>query len=136
MWFWLFLFLAVASVVGAIFLWRWDKYSGWTVIGTCLSAIFIIIVFVMSVFVIDAHLGLEAKIASNQQIYDSLVYQLENDLYDNDNDLGKKELYNQIQEWNKDLAYNKHIQNDLWNGIFYPNIYDQFNYIELPNKGS
>ena len=90
----------------------------------------------MSICVISAHTSIEAKIASNQQIYDSLVYQLENDLYDNDNDLGKKELYNQIQEWNTDLAYRQHIQDNLWCGIFYPNIYDQFKYIELPNKGS
>ena len=136
MWFWLCLILTVASVVGTIFLWRWDEFSGWTLFGSILSVVLVITTLIMSVCVISAHTGIEAEIASNQQIYDSLVYQLENDLYDNDNDLGKKELYNQIQEWNKDLAYHKHIQNDLWNGIFYPNIYDQFNYIELPNKGS
>lgn len=136
MWFWLFLILTVVSVVSTIFLWQWDEFSGWTLFSSILSVLFVISVLIMSIFVIDAHVGLEAKIASNQQIYDSLVYQLENDLYDNDNDLGKKELYNQIQEWNKDLAYNKHIQNDLWNGIFYPDIYDQFNYIELTKSVS
>ena len=136
MWFWLFLTLAVASVIGTIFLWRWDDCSSWTVFCSIVSVLLVIIVFIMGICVIDTHVGLEAKIASNQQVYNSLVYQLENDLYDNDNDLGKKELYNQIQEWNKDLAYYKHIQNDLWSGIFYSDIYDQFNYIELPNKGS
>ena len=136
MWFWLLLILTVAFAVGTIFLWRWDEFSGWTLFSSILSVVFVITILVMTVFVIDAHVGLDAKVASNQQIYDSLVYQLENDLYNNDNDLGKKELYNQIQEWNKDLAYRKHIQNDLWNGIFYPDIYDQLEYIELPNKGS
>ena len=136
MWFWLFLILAVASVVGTVFLWRWNEYSGWTLLSTVLSVLLFIVVIAMSIFIIGANVNLEAKIASNQQIYDSLVYQLENDLYDNDNDLGKKELYDQIQEWNKDLAYNKNVQNNFWSGIFYPNIYDQFNYIELPNKGS
>ena len=136
MWLWLFLILAVASVVGTIFLWRWDECSGWTLFGLILSVILVMVVSVMGFCAINAHVGLEAKTAKYQQVYNSLVYQLENDLYDNDNDLGKKELYNQIQEWNKDLAYYKHIQNDLWNGIFYPNIYDQFKYIELPNKGS
>ena len=136
MWFWLFLILAVAFVVGTIFLWRWDDCSGWTLVSSILSGIFVIVVLIMSIFVINANISLEAKIATNQQIYDSLVYQLENNLYDNDNDLGKKELYNQIQEWNKDLAYYKHVQDDLWNGIFYSNIYDQFNYIELLNEGS
>ena len=136
MWFWFFLILTVASVVGTIFLWRWDEFSGWTLFGLILSVVLVITTMIMSVCVISAHSGIEAEIAGNQQIYDSLVYQLENDLYDNDNDLGKKELYNQIQEWNTDLAYRQHIQDDLWCGIFYPNIYDQFKYIELPNKGS
>ena len=40
--------------------------------------------------------------AKKQQRYNSLVYQLENNLYDNDNDLGKKELYNEVREWNED----------------------------------
>ena len=136
MWFWLFLILTVASVVGTIFLWRWDEFSSWTLFGITSSVALVITTLIMSICVISAHTSIEAKIASNQQIYDSLVYQLENDLYDNDNDLGKKELYNQIQEWNTDLAYRQHIQDNLWCGIFYPNIYDQFKYIELPNKGS
>lgn len=136
MWFWLMLILAVALTVGAIRMWRYDNCSGLAFILIILSTIAIIAVLIMGLCVIDAHINIDAKIAANEQIYDSLVYQLENELYENDNDLGKKELYNQIQEWNKDLAYNQNAQNDFWYGIFYPNIYDQFNYIELPNKDS
>lgn len=136
MWFWLTLILAVALTAGAICMWRYDDCSGWTLLLTILSAIAIIAILIMGTCVIDANTNLDAKIAANEQIYDSLIYQLENELYENDNDLGKKELYNQIQEWNKNLAYGQNAQDDFWNGIFYPNIYDQFKYIELPNKGS
>ena len=73
-------------------------------------------------------------IALNKQRYETLVYQLENNLYDNDNDLGKKELYNQIQEWNEDLAKGKIMQNDFWFGIFYPDVYDYFDFIELDKE--
>jgi hypothetical protein len=132
MWFWLILILAVVLTAGAICMWRYDDCSGWTYILTIVSAITIIAVLIMGIVIIDAHTNLDARIASNKQIYDSLVYQLENELYENDNDLGKKELYNQIQEWNKDLAYRQNAQEDFWNGIFYANIYDQFKYIELP----
>ena len=136
MWFWLTLILAVALTAGAICMWRYDDCSWFTLILIILSGIAIIAVVIMSLCIICAHTNLDAQIAANEQIYNSLVYQLENELYENDNDLGKKELYNQIQEWNKDLAYRQNAQDDFWNGIFYPNIHDQFNYIELPNKGS
>ena len=52
----------------------------------------------------------------------------------NDNDVGKKELVSEIQYWNSDLAYRKTIQRDFWVGIYYPNVYDQFEFIKL-NKG-
>ena len=84
----------------------------------------------MAFVIIDSHTNIEAKTAKNQQRYNSLVYQLENNLYDNDNDLGKKELYEDIEEWNKDLAYYQKAQDDLWMGIFYPNIFDQFEFIK------
>lgn len=85
----------------------------------------------MAIIAICNNIGIEGKIASCQQRYASLTYQLENNLYDNDNDLGKKELYDQIQAWNEDLAEGKAMQYDIWVGAFYPNIYDEFDFIEL-----
>jgi hypothetical protein len=77
-------------------------------------------------------IGAEAKAMELKERYNSLVYQLENELYDNDNDLGKKELYDEIREWNEDLAYHKNAQNDSWIGIFYPKIFDQLEFIVYP----
>lgn len=96
-----------------------------------MSVICAITIIVMIFVAIINNIGTTGLIASNEQRYESLVYQLENDLYDNDNDLGKKELYNQIQNWNEDLANGKQMQRDIWVGMFYPNIYDDFTYIEL-----
>ena len=79
-----------------------------------------------------SYIGADAAVATWQTQYESLTYQLDNNLYDNDNDLGKKELMNQIQDWNTDLAYRKTIQRNFWVGIYYPNIYDNFEFINLP----
>lgn len=101
---------------------------GISLVGTTCCAIAL---GVMILVAMVNNVGYNGFVARNQAIYDSLTYQLENDLYDNDNDLGKKELYNQIQEWNKDLSEGKAMTHDPWLGIFWIDAYDEFEFIEL-----
>ena len=100
-------------------------YTAFT--GAFPAAVAIVLIIIGCV----SHFSANAEVAKNQQRYESLVYQAENNLYDNDNDLGKKELVNQIQKWNEDLAHHKEIQDNFWVGFMYPNIYDQFEFIPL-----
>ena len=117
---------SIASKVETDIASEWPEYATWIT-----SVILGIVVLSMSIFIIGTHMDVKANIAANEQIYASLVYQYENDIYDNDDDVvGKKQLYDQIQEWNKDLAGYKAKEKDFWLGIFYPNIYDQFEFIE------
>ena len=137
--FWIFviaLIVGVACVILGKVLWdrtnydtEWLEVTGWVIFWAALIA-----VVVSLLIIIFSYAGVDAQVASNQQIYESLTYQLENNLYDNDNDLGKKELYNQIQEWNKDLAYYQAIQDDFWLGIYIPDVFDQFKFIKLPQS--
>ena len=133
--FWLFVIALVIGVVCAVLGWwmydhtkydtEWLKTIGWIIIGISAAAILI-----SGIVMLDSYGDADAKIAENHKRYESLVYQLENNLYDNDNDLGKKELYNEIREWNEDLAYYQNIQDNFWFGIFYPDIFDHFEFIE------
>lgn len=105
---------------------EWPEYAAWIA-----SVILGIAVLVMSIFIMEAHLPAEAKVEQYQKRYESLLYQYENDVYDGDDDVvGKRDLYTDIESWNSDLAYHKRIQRDFWVGIFHPNIYDQFEFIE------
>lgn len=105
---------------------KWPDFAAWIVGITCL-----IVTLIMSICIIDAHVSAEAAVAINEKRYESLVYQYENNIYDNDNDVvGKKQLFEEIQEWNEDLARYKVQQNDFWVGIFYADIFDQFEFIE------
>ena len=73
-------------------------------------------------------------LVSMQEKREALVYQLENDIYDNDNDLGKKELYSEITEYNCEIAEGKIMQDNIWVYNLYPNIYDDLELIELPEN--
>ena len=130
--FWLFLIVMVVGVLllilDAYYLFEndWAINTGLTmVIIGCTAVLTSIIIISIS------YIGLDAKVEQYNARYESLVYQYENDIYENDNDLGKKELMDDIQEWNEDVSYYKELQYDFWLGIYCPNIYDQFEKIEL-----
>lgn len=128
--FWLFVIILVVSVAGGYILYEQFDLEGTSIFCGFLAVCMVIAIIVSGFILIDNYGNVDANVAASKEIYKSLTYQLENNLYDNDNDLGKKELYKEIQEWNKDVVYYQNIQDSFWFGIFYPNVYDQFKTIE------
>lgn len=128
---WITLIVVVVFAVLAIAIPDDWNFSGVFITSGIISVVAgVAFVFLLLVAIVN-NVGVEAKIEANKQRYDSLIYQAENNLYENDNDLGKKELVNQIQEWNEDLATGKALQDDFWVGIFYADIYDEFDFIPM-----
>lgn len=122
--FWIILVLAIAAIVWVV----WDEYN----IMASLVSIIMVITLVVSLCAFGCYnINVDGMIAADQKRYESLVYQYENDMYDNDNDLGKYELMQRIEDWNKELASYRAAQDDFWIGIYIPNIYDQYKFIEL-----
>lgn len=127
--FWLVVVSIVVCLGLAVYLEKhFCDYSGPFLV---IAIIGFIVAIIMLVVIIVENTNVDAYVAENQMRYEMLVYQYENNIYDNDNDLGKRDLMEDIQEWNEDLAYHRKAQDDFWVGIFHPNVYDQFEFIEL-----
>ena len=121
--FWAFIIIVIAGFV--LFTFDWEN------LGITISVIGIFGIIASVVVLAINYIGIDGYIARMNTRYETLVYQYENDIYDNDNDLGKRELMADIQNWNEDLSSRRENQHDFWIGIYIPNIYDQFEYIEL-----
>ncbi|MDD6827937.1 MAG: hypothetical protein PUE12_17860 [Oscillospiraceae bacterium] len=128
--FFVFIIILVLSIIGTTVIDEWE-HEGLHIVSCIMVVVSFLAILVSLIFFMVNYIGIEANIASNDRIYESLTYQYENAVFDDDDDaVGKKELYNQIQDWNKDLAFYQSIQDDFWIGIYVPNIYDQFEFIE------
>jgi hypothetical protein len=123
----LFWILLVIAIIGI----GWVMLDEWSGAAMILCAVGVLAAVVSIAMFADGHIGVDGYVDAMNTRYEMLTYQYENDIYDNDNDLGKRELMSDIQEWNEDLANYKAIQDDFWIGIYIPNIYDQFEFIKL-----
>lgn len=120
----IFLVILLGSIVWSIR----SKQSGGSI---CALTFSILGVATSLLFIVGNYINAGGYVDSMHVRYDALTYQYENDIYDNDNDIGKRDLMEDIQDWNEDLAWNKRMQRDFWIGIYIPNIYDQFEPIKL-----
>ena len=126
--FWITSGVFVLGVIGLICIDVWSDWYDGMVGTTCISGIAIIL---MSIAMLWNYVGIDQYVERMNMRYETLTYQYENNFYDNDNDIGKYELMQDIREWNEDLAAKKVAQHNFWYGIFIPDIYDQFEFIEL-----
>lgn len=129
------LFIAICLLIGSIltlFLIRDDyKYELVEYIAAIIFAASVLLIIIFSVIILINRADTKAELASMQAKYEALVYKadiLDKGLSD-EFGLNKIDVVNEIQEWNETLASNKSHQHNLWIGVFYPKIYDRFEYI-------
>ena len=101
-------------------------------VSEVISIILGVVILFMTVAICIGNFDADAKAVKYKERYDSLVYQYENEIYCDDNVV--YDLLTDIREYNEDLAYYQEIQDDFWIGVFYPNIFDQFELIELDEE--
>ena len=125
----------VASIISYIALNKYDAellgIASATI--TVFAGLALVLCSIVSIFIYSSADATTAEYNAERQ---SLIYQLENNLYDNDNDLGKKDLYDQITEYNKDVVSGRELHNNFLTACFYPDIYDDLELIEFDEADS
>lgn len=127
--FWIFVIIAVAGYIGYAVAYLRENDMG-TIFGviaaitTGVTAILLIPIIVNNVTAIGEKTILEQR-------YDALTYKSQTESIRDEFGIVNKDYIDEVQEWNEDIASNKRMQRDFWLGIFIPNIYDDFELIEL-----
>lgn len=89
-------------------------------------AILVIMVFILCC----QYIGIDAQVEKNKEIYEGIKYKVTSESCRDEFGLLSKEVVDEVQEWNKDVKYYQAIQDNFWVGIFYPNVFDQFETID------
>lgn len=112
--------------------WTIRNSTRWT--STCGILTLSGVILVGTIFIaVTNRVTMNADIAGYAERQYILQYQLDNEVYNFDTyDLGKRNLYTEIERWNVDLARKHELKKSLWVGIFYPIDYNQFDFIQLP----
>lgn len=136
--FWITLIAFILVGAGFIIAYHFDgyKYDTESIQMIC------IIVFIILAFILTLMIGTicinrtceNAYLQASKVKREMLIYQYENDFYENDNDRGKYELLQDITSWNQDVARKKLLQDNFWVGIFEPHIYDQLDLIDITSS--
>lgn len=137
--FWLVVILTVVGIVLWVlgnkrweynsFMWKYDE--AFSVTGMLFTIAGALTSIIMIIIIICSHCGKSGFIAQNQARYDALIFKLENTDCRDEFGLLNKEVIDEVQDWNEDVSYCQAIQEDFWLGIFHPNIFDEFESIDL-----
>ena len=138
--FWLFVIIMIVGIVLYIVGHRyWDfkkhhflhEYGG-TICGTgaVISVLSGIAIIIMGIILCCTYINVDAKVAENKERYTALEYKVTSGACRDELGLLSKEVIDEVQDWNEDLVYYQNVQDNFWIGIFYPNLFEQFETID------
>ena len=93
------------------------------------------IMIIMITILCCMYIDIDARVEQSKETFDAITYKVESGACRDEFGLLNKEVIDEIQSWNESIIYNQKMQNDFWVGVFYPNIYDQFETIDYEKYG-
>lgn len=127
--FWIFVILMVVGLYMVVI--SNKIYSdGLEISGGLLAIASGVVALILLVVIVVNNVSAPSMVAENHEKYKALTYKLESGACRDEFGLLNKEIIDEIQEWNEDVAYYQVAQDNFWIGILYPNVYDQFKTID------
>ena len=113
----------------------YDNDDNLRVIGGITTFISGFIMIIMITILCCMYIGIDAKVEKSKETFDAITYKVESGACRDEFGLLNKEVIDEIQSWNESVVYNQKMQNDFWVGVFYPDVYDQFETIDYEKYG-
>lgn len=128
--FWIPLALLIVTIAVHVRLLKKHKYHELDKSSLALAVLILILVIELGVmgFTLIGSKGEEAACQEHRKLLVERYAQCTKDGRFNYVD---DRILQDVDEWNSDLAWHKKVQNDLWIGIFVPEIYDDLDYITI-----
>ena len=127
--FWLCILIMVVGIIMTNVANRKD-WSGVEMLCCITSVVDGIAVIIMAICLCVIYSTVDVDIVQREELYKSITYKVESGACRDKLGLLSKEIIDEVQEWNKDVLCYQNVQDNFWVGIFYPNIYDQFETID------
>lgn len=128
-------FILALAVFIALIVWGCNKYSALgcisSIVGFIGTVIFGIVMVFSTIVIINENVYSDSLYEKYTTRKATLEWRLEQDYTDNDNNLGATELYEEIQEYNEDLASAKSNRANPWLKVFAGEYVDRLEPIEL-----
>ena len=131
--FWIFVIALVIGIILFALSENCSFFYSWDLFAIADIYISIIVIAIMGVIIVETHVTANGEKLANEQRYDSLIYKVETESIRDEFGIVNKEYIDEVQAWNEDVIKYKEWQRDFWIGIFIPNIYDDFETIDLGN---
>lgn len=128
-------FILALAVFIALIVWGCNKYSALgcisSIVGFIGTVIFGIVIVFSTIVIINENVYSDSLYEKYTTRKATLEWRLEQDYTNNDNNLGATELYEEIQEYNEDLASAKANRANPWLKIYAGEYVDRLEPIEL-----
>ena len=118
-----------------LFNFLYDNDDTLKIVGGITTFISGFIMIIMIIILCCMYIGIDARVEQSKETFDAITYKVESGACRDEFGLLNKEVIDEIQSWNESVIYNQKMQNDFWVGVFYPDVYDQFETIDYEKYG-